>query len=354
MLRLITFLPLSLEYLPIKTACESGLSPHPNPLPSREREQQRYVACTGPLPPPRGRARERGRTSRPKSPVAIRYGIALAIVLLAQALGLADEPAFRIDPTVLEDLGARFDRKGLQPVADVLAAPDHPDYDWVRSVYQRLVGVGQGSGVVLYRTQRGADVLVTAAHVLPYEALVSAKAAQSGLRVLFVPPITWREYEREVPRNRDFAVALVEGGTPPVRGRGWRVTEAGLPGMASIQPGQEVLLMGAPAVGNLALMYSVGRVFSTAEARKHDPQHDADKQFVVQASAAGRMSGGGVFARDGSYLGVITTGYFTGHPKALVSDYVGGVRATWIEKRFLAYLADLPEAQRRALTELMR
>ena len=345
MLRLITFLTLSLEYLPIRTACEPGLSPHPNP---------RIEACTGPLPPPRGRVRERGCISRPKFPLAVRYGIALAIAFLAQAPGLADEPTFRINPTVLQDLGARFDHKGLRSVADVLAAPDHPDHDWVRSVYQRLVGVGQGSGVVLYRTRLGAAVLVTAAHVLPYEALVSAKAAQFGLRVLFAPRITLQEYEREVPRDQDFAVALVEGGTPPVRGRDWRVTEAGLPGMASIQSGQEVLLMGAPAVGNLSLMYSVGRVLSESEARRHDPQHDADKQFIVQASAAGRMSGGGVFARDGSYLGVITTGYFGGHPKALVSDYVGGVRATWVEKRFLAYLTGLSEAERRALAELMR
>ena len=236
----------------------------------------------------------------------------------------------------------------------MLANLDHPEHDWVRGVYRRLVDVGQGSGVVLYRTRRGADVLVTAAHVLPYEALVSADAAQSGLRVLFAPPITLQDYEREVPRHKDFAVALVEGSEPPVRGRDWHVAEAGLPGVASVQPGQEVLLMGAPAVGNLALMYSVGRVLSEAEARRHDPQYDADKQLIVQASAAGRMSGGGVFARDGSYLGVITTGYFGGHPKALVSDYVGGVRAAWIEKRFLAYLASLPEAERQALAELLR
>ena len=278
--------------------------------------------------------------------------LSLGAVLLAPAS--ADEPAFQIDPTVLEDLGARFDHKGLRPVADVLAAPDHPDHDWVRGVHRRLVGVGQGSGVVLYRTRRGAAVLVTAAHVLPYEALGSAQAGPPGLRVLFAPPITPQEYAQEVPRDRDFAVVLVADATLPVRRRDWRVTEAGLPGMASIQPGQEVLLMGAPAVGNLALMYSVGQVLSTAEARKHDPQYDSDKQFIVQASAAGRMSGGGVFARDGSYVGVITTGYFGGHPKALVSDYVGGVRATWIEECFRAYLAGLPEAEQRALDELLR
>ena len=112
--------------------------------------------------------------------------------------------------------------------------------------------------------------------------------------------------------------------------------------------------MGAPAVGNLALMYSVGRVLADSEAIGRDAQYHPDRQFVIQASAAGRMSGGGVFARDGSYLGVITTGYFKGHPKALVSDYVGGVRATWIEKRFLAHIDGLPEAQRRALSDLMR
>lgn len=266
----------------------------------------------------------------------------------------ADEPAFHIDPSVLEDLGARFDHKGLRPVADVLAAPDHPDHDWVRSVHQRLVAVGQGSGVVLCRTQRSAAVLVTAAHVLPYEALDAAEAVRPGLHVLFAPPITPQEHEQEVPRNKDFAVALAEDGKPASRGRGWCVTETGLPGAASLQAGQEVLLMGAPAVGNLSLMYSVGRVLSEAAAHRHDPQYDASKQFIVQASAAGRMSGGGVFARDGSYLGVITTGYFGGHAKALVSDFVGGVRATWIEKRFMAYLANLPEAERRALAELLR
>ena len=266
----------------------------------------------------------------------------------------ADEPAFQIDPAVLEDLGARFDHKGLRSVAAVLAAPDHPDHEWVRGVYGRLIDVGQGSGVVLYRTQRGADVLVTAAHVLPYEALDSAEAARSGLRVLFAPPITPQEYEQEVPRDKDFAVALTEDDEPASRGRGWRLAEAELPGVAGVQAGQEVLLMGAPAVGNLSLMYSLGRVLSAAEARRHDPQYDAEKQFIVQASAAGRMSGGGVFAQDGSYLGVITTGYFGGHPKALVSDFVGGVRATWVEKRFRAYFADLPEAERQALAELLR
>lgn len=280
--------------------------------------------------------------------------LSLFLVLHAQAPGLADEPAFQIDPTVLEDLSARFDRKGLRSVADVLAAPEHPDHGWVRGVHERLVNVGQGSGVVLYRTRRGAVVLVSAAHVLPYEALGSAVAAQQPVRVLFAPPITLQEYEREVPRDKDFVIALAQGGATTPRGRGWRDVEAGLPGVAGIQPGREVLLMGAPSVGNLALMYSVGRVLSDAEARRHDPQYNADRQFIVQASAAGRMSGGGVFTRDGSYVGVITTGYFGGHPKALVSDYVGGVRATWVEERFLAYLAGLPGAQRQALVELMR
>ena len=280
--------------------------------------------------------------------------LSLAVVLLAQAPTPADEPAFQIDPTVLEDLGARFDRKGLRSVAAVLAAPEHPDHDWVRGVHGRLVDVGQGSGVVLHRTQRGADVLVTAAHVLPYEALDAAETAQHSVRVLFAPPMTLQEYGQEVSRDKDFAIALAEAGETASRGRGWRLTEAGLPGVASVQAGQEVLLMGAPVVGNLSLMYSVGRVLSASEARKHDPQHDSDRQFIVQASAAGRMSGGGVFARDGSYVGVITTGYFGGHPKALVSDYVGGVRATWVEKRFLAYLAGLPEAERQALAELLR
>ena len=280
--------------------------------------------------------------------------LSLAVVFLAQVPTPADEPAFRIDPTVLEDLGARFDHKGLRSVADVLAAPEHPDHDWVRGIHQRLVDVGQGSGVVLYRTRRGTAVLVTAAHALPYEVLRSAKPVQQPIRVLFAPPITLQEYEQEVPRDKDFAVALAENGEPTARGRIRHVVEAGLPGVASIQPGQEVLLMGAPVIGNLSLMYSVGRVLSAAEARQHDAHYDADKQFIVQASAAGRMSGGGVFARDGSYVGVITTGYFGGHPKALVSDYVGGVRATWVEKRFMAYLAGLPEAQRQALAELVR
>lgn len=280
--------------------------------------------------------------------------LSLFAVFLAQAPTSADEPVFRIDPTILQDLGARFDRKGLRSVADVLAAPDHPDHDWVRGVHERLVTVGQGSGVVLYRTRRGADVLVTAAHVLPYEVLRATETAQQPIRVLFAPPITPQEHAREVPRDRDFVVALSEGGKPPVRGGDWRLTEAGLPGVADIQPGQEVLLIGAPVVGNLSLMYSLGRVLTEAEARRRDPGYDAAKQFVVQASAAGRMSGGGVFARDGSYVGVITTGYFGGHPKALVSDYVGGVRATWIEKHFLAYVAGLSEAQRQALVALMR
>ena len=278
----------------------------------------------------------------------------LSLGAVLPAPGFADEPAFHIDPSVLEDLGARYNHKGLRSVAGVLAAPDHPDHDWVRSVHQRLVAVGQGSGVVLCRTQRSAAVLVTAAHVLRYEALTSAAAVQNGLRVLFAPPITLHEYEREVPRDRDFAVALAEGGESAPGGQGGCTEEAALRGAGTIQPGQEVLLMGAPAVGNLSLMYSVGRVLSEAEARRHDPQYDADKQFIVQASAAGRMSGGGVFARDGSYLGVITTGYFGGHAKALVSDFVGGVRATWVERRFRAYLAGLPEAERKALAKLMR
>jgi hypothetical protein len=280
--------------------------------------------------------------------------LCLAAALLAGGPGQADEPAFRIDPSVLEDLGARFDHKGLRSVSDVLAAPDHPDHDWVRRVHERLANVGQGSGVVLYRTQLGAAVLVTAAHVLPYEALGSAHAAQPGLRVLFAPPITRQEHEREVPRDKDFAVALLENDQSADSGEDWGVSEIDLPGVASLRPEQEVLLIGAPAVGNLALMYSLGRVLSGMESLRWDPRYDADRQFVVQGSAAGRMSGGGVFAHDGSYLGVITTGYFGGHPKALVSDYVGGIRATWIEKRFQAYLAGLPEAERQALAELIR
>jgi len=286
--------------------------------------------------------------------VALVFFLGLAVALAAGALIWADEPSFRIDPSVLQDLGARFDHKGLRSVSDVLATPDHPDHDWVRSVHDRLAKVGQGSGVVLYRTRRGAAVLVTAAHVLPYEALGPAHTAGPGLRVLYAPPISRQDHERGVPRDDDFAVVLLDGGRTAAGAGGRNVPATGLPGVAGLRPGQEVLLMGAPAVGNLALMYSLGRVLSETEALRRDPRHNADRQFAVQASAAGRMSGGGVFARDGSYLGVITTGYFDGHPMALVSDYAGGVRATWIERRFKAHIAGLSEAERQALSELIR
>ena len=285
--------------------------------------------------------------------VSFVFFLGLVAALAASTPIWADEPSFRIDPSVLEDLGARFDHKGLRSVSDVLANPDHPDHDWVRSVHDRLANVGQGSGVVLYRTRRGAAVLLTAAHVLPYEALGPGRAAEPGLRVLYAPPITRQDHERGVPRDNDFAVVLLDGGRPAGGAGGWNVRD-GLPGVAGFRPDQEVLLMGAPAVGNLALMYSLGRVLSEPEALRRDPRHNADRQFAVQASAAGRMSGGGVFARDGSYLGVITTGYFHGHPKALVSDYVGGVRATWIEQRFLAHIAALSDAEKQALAELIR
>lgn len=286
--------------------------------------------------------------------VALVFSLGLAAALAASVPIHAGESSFRIDPSVLEDIGARFDHKGLRAVSNVLADPDHPDHDWVRSVHERLANVGQGSGVVLHRNRRGAAVLVTAAHVLPYDALGPAHAGEPGLRVLFAPAMTRQDHERGVARDTDFAVVLLDGEQPAEGAGGWNVHDAGLRGVAGFRPGQEVLLMGAPAVGNLALMYSLGRVLSETEALRRDPRHNADRQFVVQASASGRMSGGGVFARDGSYLGVITTGYFHGHPKALVSDYVGGVRATWIEQRFLAHIAGLSEAERKALAELMR
>ena len=287
--------------------------------------------------------------------MSVIFLLSLAAALLAGGPGHADEPAFRIDPSVLDDLSHRFDHKGLRSVTDVLAAPGHPDHDWVRRVHERLVTVGQGSGVLLYRTRSGDAVLVTAAHVLPYEALVPAHAAPpQGLRVLFAPPISRQEHQREVPRDKDFAVALMDRARITKGGGGWDANGTNLPGVANLGPDQEVLLIGAPAVGNLALMYSLGRVLSRKQALQRDPRYDADKQFLVRGSAAGRMSGGGVFARDGSYLGVITTGYFGGHTKALVSDYVGGIRATWIEKRFLAHLEGLPEAERQAFYKLIR
>ena len=280
--------------------------------------------------------------------------LALAVTLLATGPGHSDEPAFRIDPSVLDDLGARFDHKGLRSVSAVLAAPDHPHHDWVRHVRERLATLGQGSGVVLHRARSGAALLVTAAHVLPYETLGSAHGEEPRLRVLFAPPITRQEHERQVPRDKDFAVVLLDDVRPADSGNDRGLNEIHLPGVSNLQPGQEVLLMGAPAVGNLALMYSLGRVLSKPEALRRDPTYNEDRQFILQGSAAGRMSGGGVFARDGSYLGVITTGFFAGHSKALVSDYVGGVRATWIEKSFLAYLAGLTDVKRKALTELIR
>ena len=280
--------------------------------------------------------------------------LALAVPLLAGGPGHTDEPAFRIDPSVLDDLGARFDHKGLRSVPAVLATPDHPHHDWVRHVHERLANVEQGSGVVLHRTRSGAALMVTAAHVLPYETLYSAHAEEPRLRVLFAPTITRQEHERQVPRDKDFAVVLLDGDLPADSSDDRGVSELNLPRIANLRPDQEVLLMGAPAIGNLALMYSLGRVLSGTEALRRDPTYNEERQFVVQGSAAGRMSGGGVFARDGSYLGVITTGFFVGHSKALVSDYVGGVRATWVEKSFLAYLAELTEGKRKALQELIR
>lgn len=348
-----------------------------------------------------------------KKIVCIVYSLTfcLAVVSLAKAQVLPQqseiESAFTIAPSLLQEIRSKFDFKDLKSVSHVLADPHHPDFSWVNRVYERIVGVGVGSGTILYLTKAGLGVVVSAAHVLDFQVLSTA-ARDSPVfpgpnvdvvridkghasyewrnvsHLLFAPKISVHDYDKQALGAKDFLLALMTGERiaaqnsihdkpmtmiplRPFDNPGHLRTDAPhqmvldgqdlpekLPNMTHVKAGDEVLLIGFPTVANLSLMYAVGHILSDAEAKKLDPSYDPEKQYIVHASGGGHMSGGGLFTRDGSYAGVITVGYFDDKAESLVSNYVGGVRASWIEKQFLTYLATLPASERHTILHLIR
>ncbi len=106
-----------------------------------------------------------------------------------------------------------------------------------------------------------------------------------------------------------------------------------------------VLIMGYPADGHgnsgTPLCASVGRVLSDAEAvsavvalaaagdEEGGIAYDAEVEMIIEGSAAGGMSGGGVFDRDGLLVGVIVRAT----EAASLPQYVRAVRMTYVVSR---------------------
>ena len=122
---------------------------------------------------------------------------------------------------------------------------------------------------------------------------------------------------------------------------------------AAAAAGEQAILVGYPKVGPESGAFSVGRILSDGEAtaalaalaaagdEEGSLAYDPEVEFLVDAVALPGMSGGGVFDRDGRFLGAMVRASSGAH----VPTIVRVVRMTFIEGRMAALVAAYPQPE---------
>jgi Trypsin-like peptidase domain len=270
------------------------------------------------------------------------------------------------------------DPSELFPVFDLLTHADHDCFDWVDSVFGRVARTSKGSATVWTQsTDAGWPVLVSAVHLLPQDNMAGADDESGG--TLFDPNVAPRQsvslrtvdasgtrlsdvvrdatiiYLPSVPEDEladgrfgilprhDFFVSVLNAtdhAADPVGFYDPLQVLLATPSHATVTADEQVLVVGFAGEGVLAgrVAASVGRVLDDEEARdvieqlerlgdeEGDILYDPIAEYLLEASAAGGMSGGGVFDRDGRLVGIVVRATETTE----IRQYVRAVRMSFV------------------------
>jgi hypothetical protein len=292
----------------------------------------------------------------------------------------------------------------LFSVEEVLSDQDHPYRDWVYNLQGRVPLNGYASASVWsLRTETGTALIVSALHTLgegylgPGGSLIeerlgdpdekpgatrihlvkedgSVDSLASVLFILYnpeVPPEQSGNNLRSILPRHDFFVGVVDSqlvvmeplpGTPaPLNDEPPVIFDpSGLttvaPTAADVHPGDSVILMGYPREGDYAgmLAASIGRVLSNSEAEAAIEELAAlgdeeggiayvpEAEMIIEGYSVVGMSGGGVFDRSGSLVGILERASYEYEGK----QYVRVVRMTYVVTRINSAYEALSESER--------
>jgi hypothetical protein len=301
---------------------------------------------------------------------------AIALVVVTGTFAFAPQPAVSQSVTPLFS------------VAEVSSDPDHPYRDWVYNLQGRVPKNGYSSASVWsLRTEAGTALIVSALHTLgegylgPGGIMIeerlgdpdekpgatrihlvkedgSVDSLASVLFILYnpeVPPEQSGNNLRSILPRHDFFVGVVDSqlvvmeplpGTPaPLNDEPPVIFDpSGLttvaPTAADVHPGDSVILMGYPREGDYAgmLAASIGRVLSNSEAEAAIEELAAlgdeeggiayvpEAEMIIEGHSVVGMSGGGVFDRAGSLVGILERASYEYDGK----QYLRVVRMTFV------------------------
>jgi hypothetical protein len=301
---------------------------------------------------------------------------AIALVVVTGTFAFAPQPAVSQSVTPLFS------------VAEVSSDPDHPYRDWVYNLQGRVPKNGYSSASVWsLRTEAGTALIVSALHTLgegylgPGGIMIeerlgdpdekpgatrihlvkedgSVDSLASVLFILYnpeVPPEQSGNNLRSILPRHDFFVGVVDSqlvvmeplpGTPaPLNDEPPVIFDpSGLttvaPTAADVHPGDSVILMGYPREGDYAgmLAASIGRVLSNSEAEAAIEELAAlgdeeggiayvpEAEMIIEGYSVVGMSGGGVFDRAGSLVGILERASYEYDGK----QYLRVVRMTFV------------------------
>ncbi len=292
---------------------------------------------------------------------------------------------------------------------DVLVEPDHDCFAWLDETHGRVARSGTASAAIwTRRTQSQTAVMASAVHTLAAGVLAPANTdiaealrdpsgevgtarirlvAEDGIDsevrtspmfLLYNPAVPAEANAngfRDVLPVHDFYLAIVDGqqledhpilglpapltDTPPTLYDPAMAT-ATEPTFAAAVPGELVLVLGYAAgvhQSQPAMCASVGRVLDDGEAleaiaalatagdEEGGIAYDAEVEMIIEGAAAGGMSGGGIFDRDGRLIGVLVRA----SEAPDLPQYIRAVRMVYIVKQLHDVFDALPAEQQAAV-----
>lgn len=323
------------------------------------------------------------------------FAIALAVV--------TGTVAFATQPTVCQPITPLFS------VKDVISDQTHPCREWVYMVQGRVTKNGHSSASVWsLRTEAGTALVVSALHTLgegylgPGGSLIeerlenpaekpgatriflvkendgSVDSLASVLFILYnpeVPPEQSGNYLRDILPRYDFFVGVIDSQKvimepfpgepaplkhePPVIFDPSNLTTVA-PTAADVTPGDSVLLMGYPRADDFAgmLAVSIGRVLNDTEAEATIEElaalgdeeggiaYDPEAEMIIEGHSVVGMSGGGVYDRAGSLVGILVraSNEYDGQ------QYVRAVRMTFVVASLMSAFEALSDSERAAVS----
>jgi len=319
---------------------------------------------------------------------------------------------FAIALTVVTGTGAFATQStGCQPITplfsvkDVLSDQTHPCWEWVYMIQGRVTKNSHMSASVWsLRTEAGTALVVSAVHTLgegylgPGGSLIEERlgdptekpgatriflvkennwSVDSRASVLFIlynpmiPPEQSGNYLRDILPRHDFFVGVIDSQKvimepfpgepaplkhePPVIFDPSNLTIVA-PTYADVAPGDAVILMGFPQIGEYAgiLAASIGRVLNDTEAEAAIEElaalgdeeggiaYDPEAEMIIEGHAVVGMSGGGVYDRIGRLVGILVRASNEYDDK----QYIRAVRMTFVVSRLNTAFEVLSDSER--------